>query len=308
MILRIACTVAFLATILASLPADGQVTLARKVLEGRTSTLETNSKTEQKLTIAGMENDTNSEAHVTAKITTGQRDAGGNLKVEEKITAMQIQIKAQGSEYLFDSANPDKSGTSGLEVLRKVHQVQARRKTTRTLDKENKVVAIDYDENALDGLDDNLKNLVKEQFDVEKIKKTENDETARIPATPIAKGDSWEHTSRANLGAGQVLSSKTRYTYEGLIEKGNMNFDRITLKVLSVEYTLEDSPLPLALKSSKLEPVESKGELLFDRALGEVAESSLQMNIKGDIVFTVNDMELPSKLDLKMEVSSMRKE
>lgn len=303
---RTTLTALSLATLIAA-PALAQVKLERKILEGKSTTVDTTTRMEQKLTIAGMDIETTSDTQASLKVTTGKRDADGKLKAEEKFDSLQVQIKAAGSEYLFDSKNPDKTGSSPLESIRKLHQVQARSKTTKVFDKENKLVGIEFEEDLLNGLDDTAKTLVQGQLDPEKMKKSANEESERIPATLINKGDSWDHTTKANLGAGQVMTIVTKYTYDGEIEKGGRKLDKIIFKVNSVDLAFEDSPLPIKLKKSDLKPTESKGELLFDRELGKVVESASQITIKGDLVFTAGDNELPSKLDLKMESTTKLK-
>ena len=74
-----------------------------------------------------------------------------------------------------------------------------------------------------------------------------------------------------------------------------------------MDYSLQDSPLPLTVKSSELKAAESEGVVLFDRDLGQVVESTGSIRITGDITFTVNNMDLPSKLDLKMQSNVARK-
>lgn len=295
-------------TLLLGAPALAQVKLERKIPEGKTYTVEENAKMAQKLTIAGMDVESSSDTQATSKVTTGKRDASGQIKLEEKVGTMQLQIKAAGSEYSFDSANPDKTGESTLEGFRKIHQVQARRKTTKTFDKENKLLKIEYDENALNDVADEIRNLVKDQYDPEKVKKAETDEAGRLPNNAVSKGESWDHTVKTNLGAGQIFTVATKYTYDGEVEKGGRKLDKITHQIKSVEFTLEDSPLPFTLKSSELKPSDSKGEILFDRASGMIVESKSALNVKGDLVFVINGTELPSKLELKMETSTVRKE
>jgi hypothetical protein len=124
----------------------------------------------------------------------------------------------------------------------------------------------------------------------------------------LKKGDTWERTSKMNLGGGQVLTVTTRYTYEGEIEKEGRKLDRITSKSLTVDFALEpDSPLPLTVKSSELKPSESKGEILFDRALGQAVETSGSVTIVGNMTFVIMGNELPSKLNLTMESSTVVK-
>lgn len=287
--------------------AMAQVKLERKIQEGSTRISENVTRVEQKLTIAGMETETESDSRVTVKVTSGKRDDSGNIRVQEKIENMMIISKIQGTEYVFDSSNPDKTSGSALEMMRPVHKAMSGRTTTTVWDKDNKISQIEFDQDALNGLSDEIRNLMKDDLDPEKLKKAANEELERIPVEAVKKGDAWERTSKRSLGAGQMLTSTTRYTYEGEVEKDGKKLDKITSKVLSVDLTLEDSPLPLTIKSTDLKATESKGETLFDRKLGQAISTSSSIRIVGDITFVINNMELPSKLDLKMESSSQPK-
>ncbi|HEY2251352.1 MAG TPA: DUF6263 family protein [Planctomycetaceae bacterium] len=289
-------------------PALAQVKFERKFQEGSTKTSEVTTRTEQKLTINGMETETESDARITVTSTTGKRDDSGNIRVQEKITGLMITTKVQGTEYVFDSSNPDKAGGSALEILRPVHKLLSGRTSTSVYDKGNKIAQVEFDQDPLAGLSDDVRKLVKDEFDAEKIKKNANEEMERIPTEAVKKGDAWERTTKRSLGAGQILTATTRFTYEGEIQKDGKTLDKITSKVLSVDLTLEDSPLPLTIKSTDLKPTESKGELLFDRKLGSTVSGTSSVRIVGDITFVINNMELPSKLDLKMETASQPKE
>jgi hypothetical protein len=291
-----------------SAPSLAQVKLERKIQEGSTRSAEQVTRVEQKLTIAGMETDTESDSRVTVKTTAGKRDGSGNIRVQEKIESLMITTKIQGTEYVFDSSNPDKTSGSALEMMRPLHKAMIGRTTTTVFDKDNKISQVEFDQDALNGLPDEVRNLVKDEFDVEKIKKAANEEIDRIPQEAIKKGDEWERTSKRNLGAGQILTVTSRFTYEGEVEKNGKKLDKVTSKVLSVDLTLEDSPLPFTIKSTDLKAVESKGEFLFDRNLGQAISSSSSVRIVGDLTFVINNMDLPSKLDLKMETSSQPKE
>jgi hypothetical protein len=121
---------------------SAQVKLERKYADGASYTAETTGRVEQKLTIAGMDTETNSETRTTVKATIGKRDVGGMLRIEQKIEAMQISMAVQGQNYSFDSANPDNKGSSQLEILRDIHKALARRVSTTVLDKDNRVYAI----------------------------------------------------------------------------------------------------------------------------------------------------------------------
>jgi hypothetical protein len=290
-------------------PALAQVKLEHKLAESKTTRSEVTSRTTQKLTIAGMEIDTESDARTTVKVTTGKRDDGGHLKAQTKVEGLQLTVKVQGTDYVFDSSNPDNAGGSALEILRPLHKAILQRVTTSTHDKDNKIVQIEFDQDPLNGLSDDSRKLFKSQFDVENIKATANQELDRISSEPVKTGDSWERTSKLNLEGGQTMTMTTRYTYLGETEKNGRKLDKIETKVLSVDYGLAaDSSLPLMLKSSDLKTSDSKGELLFDREAGEIVYSSSTLHITGDILFAANNVDLPAKLDLKIESSSQPKE
>lgn len=287
--------------------AHGQVKLERKYKEGSNRTVEVSTNLEQTLVIAGMNTETASETRMTVTSNVGKRDAAGQLRIDETINAMQITTKVMGSEYSFDSSNPDKVGSSPLEMLRPIHKALAGRKTTTVYNKNNEVVAVDFDQNLLNNAPEQVRNLVKGQLDAEQMKKTANEELQRLPSEPVKVGDTWERTSKANLGAGQIMTSTMKYTYEGEKEKNGKKLDKITFKTLSVDFGLEDSPLPLSVKSSDLKPAESDGELWFDREAGIVVEQTAMVRIKGDITFVINNNDVPSQLDLKIQSSSMPK-
>jgi surface antigen len=281
--------------------AFGQVKFERKYEEDSRFAAESTSHVEQKLTIAGMEQDTSSDSRSVVQATVGKRDVGGMLKIQQKPESMQINMTVMGQNYSFDSNSPDTKGTSALEILRDVHKALAKRMTTTVLDKENRVYAIESDQDVLSGVPAELQPLIKGQLDPENLKKAANQEIDTLPTEPVNKGDSWQRAQSANLGAGQVMTFQNKFTYEGTVEKNGKTLDKIVLKTLSVDFALQDSPLPLKLKGSELKATESEGTILFDREIGQVVETTNSIRIEGEITFAINDMDLPAKLDLKMQ-------
>jgi len=287
-----------------SAPAYSQVKLERKIQEGTTYTASTQTQIEQKLTIAGMDTDTNVDTRAKSKATVGKRDGLGMLRVHEKVESLQVNMSAQGQQYTFDSTNPDNKGDSALEFVRDIHKAIAGSVTTIVYDKNNRVHAVEKDENLFGALPEQAQQLVNGQIDPEQLKKTANEELDKLPTDPVEKGEKWVRTENANFGAGQLMTFQTEYTYQGTIQKDGRTLDKITSKITSVKFDLQDSPLPLKLKGSELKAAESEGTMLFDRELGRFVESTSSTRITGDIAFTLNDMELPSKLDLKMKATA----
>ena len=231
----------------------------------------------------------------------------GKLRVKEKAESLQISLDVMGMKYDFDSANPDNKGGSPLEILRDVHKALMRRTTTIVFDKSDKAVAIETDEDTLGTLPAEVQSLVKSQLDPETLKTEANEAIDQIKRDPINKGDTWQRVKTTNFGAGQLMDFKTEYTYEGTVEKDGKTLDKITSKNLSVTFALDNSPLPFTLKSADLKSPESEGLILFDRERGQVVESTSNVRVTGDIIFSYNGNDLPAVLDLKMQSATIVK-
>jgi hypothetical protein len=287
-----------LALIVAS-PGHAQVRLDRKYVEGASYTTETVSQVAQTLTIAGMPTETSADTRVVSKVATGKRESDGTLRVKDTTEAMQVTISAQGSNYTFDSKMPDNQGSSALEILREIHKGIVGHTSTTILNRENQIQSIEFDQNLLGSLAPETQALVKSQLDPEYLKRVAIQDNERLPSNAVRKGDNWVRTENTNFGAGQMMTFQTEYTYQGTIETDGKTLDRITSKTLSVAYSIQDSPLPLTLKSSDLK-AESDGELLFDRERGRVIDSRSTVRITGNLVLVAGGQDLPSQLDLKI--------
>jgi hypothetical protein len=303
-------TLSMIVCVLAGLSSSAlaQVKFEHKVAESRTKKTEVVSHTTQRLTIAGQDIDTESDSRTTIRSAAGKRDSGGNLKVQSNVEDLQVTLKVQGTEYVFDSANPDKTSGSQFEILRPMHRATLRRTTTTTFNGDNKVAQIEFDQDPLNDIPDETRKLFQKQFDVEVIKETANQELDRFPMEAVKVGETWDRTSKLNLEGGQIMTLSTRYKYVGPTERDGKKLDKIETEVQSVDYTLApDATLPFTLKASSLKTKDSKGELLFDRQQGEVAHSHARLQILGEISFVINGQDVPAQLDLKIESSSQLK-
>lgn len=296
------CLVAACCTI-----APAQVTLQQKLPEGSKYRLDVESNIVQTLSLAGMDIDTSNRSQGTTLVTVGKRDANGRVVAEHQVESMKVVIEVPGNSYQFDSANPDDRGGSALEVLRDVHKALAKRLTKITYDADNRIEKVDLDLVLLGATPDAIKNLVKDELDPEYLKRTANEELDQVKADPLRPGDTWQRTTTTNFGSGQIMTFKTQYTYDGPVEKDGRQLEKISSKLLDVDFGLQNSPLPFTVKESKLQAAETEGTLLFDRERGQIVESVSKNRISGDLMFVVNNNDLPAKLDLKMEIRQLIK-
>lgn len=287
--------------------AQAQVKLERKLRENSTTVVESSMKLTQNLKIAGMNQDTASHNSRVTRATSGQRDGLGRLKVEERIDELNVSVTTPGAEYLFDSKSPETKGSSPLEAMRPLHKALVQQVVTLVHDKDNALTDVEFDQQFLNGLDPNLQSIIKGQLDPETLKNQAKQKVAQLPTDPVQPGDSWERTESLNLGSGQTMTFRSKYRYEGAVEKDGKTLDKITFDVLEVGFAIENSPVQLQVKGTKLKPEKSGGSILFDRELGNVVEEDETAHVLGTIDFEINGMPLPAELDLKIESKMIRR-
>lgn len=302
-----AATISMCLAVAGSCVAFGQVTLEHKVLEGSKYHLDVETKVAQKLTIGGMEIDTRSDSHGVTLVTVGKRDAAGNVTAGHQVESLQVTIGIPGNDYQFDSTNPDNRGTSALEVVRDMHKALAKRLTKVTYDPSARVEKVESDLVILGSTPEEVKNLVKDELNPEHLKRTANDELDQVTTESVKPGDTWQRTNTVNFGSGQMMTFKTQFTYVGPTEKDGRKLEKISSKVLDVDFSLQNSPLPFTVKDSKLSATESEGAILFDRERGQIVESVSKNRITGELTFTVSNNDLPAKLDLTLDTSQFVK-
>jgi len=288
-----------LSLVVATSGSSAEVRLQQVPRENSQSKITLSTTINQTLTLAGMDLVTSAQSEMVMSLKSGKRSADGRLAVESKIDSMLSTQEVQGQTYTFDSTNPDQKGTSPLEFLRELHKAAIGQVTTTIYGKDNRVVEVSLNKNIADNLPEQAKGLVKDLLDPAYLKQTNNQDLDRLPTQAVAKGDTWTRTQIVGFGAGQTMTFEIQYTYEGVVDRNGKQLDKITSKSLSVDFKIENSSLPLKLKSSKLTP-SGKTELYFDRSQAAVVLAISNGRVAGDLVFEANGMELPAKLDLKM--------
>lgn len=294
---------AFIAVMVSSHVASAQVTLERKYPEGTKSVVQTDTKSTQTLTLAGMDIDTKSSMFMVATTTIGTREADGTLRIEEKASTMQSELSLPGGITLqFDSANPDKKADNPLlEPILDVFRAAYRLPVTVIVDAQNKITDVKLPE----GEYEKLPEAAKDRFEPESRKKATERLLEYLPDGPVKKGDTWERFSEMNLGSGQMMSFRTKYEYAGTVEEDGKTFDKITGKATEVSFAINGNAM-LQVTKSDLKITESENTYIFDRELGSVSKRSSKVRIVGPLTLVINGAELPGKVDLTIEEKTSR--
>jgi hypothetical protein len=279
-------------------------TLVLKTTPNSKAVYQTESKTEQVLTIADQNIDTKANSFLVTTHTTGDRAADGSVTVTEKHDVLQTTLQLPGIEFQFDSANPDQEpAIPQLKPMAEALRTSFKTPVTTVVEKDGKIREVSIPEAARANLDPMFKSL----FEPEKMKKAVTQARAVLPDKPVSAGESWERTVDVNLDSSQTLSFVLQLTYTGTVEKDGKMLQRITSRPVSVSYTMAaDSPSPLKVTQSDLKVTESEGELLFDQAAGVTIKDHSRVRIEGPMKFSIGGQELDGKVNLQIVKTSTR--
>lgn len=292
--------------------AQAQVKLEYKYPEGRKSSYRASIKTHQVLSILGMDVETEADQSTVSSEAVGKRNADGTLPLTQKIESVRAQLSLPGGINVnFDSADPNaKIDNPQVAFLGEVFKALVGVSYTVVLDPKNKAKFVEGTETfdaALDKLDPKAAAVLRGRLGAEKLKRSFEEEHSDLPEVLARPGETWETTKVMDLEADQSLTFRNRYEYLGTVEKDGKQLDKIGVRALSVVYAVDPkSPSPLKVNKSDLKIDSSEGTILFDREAGQTVESKSVTRIKGDLTLVLNDKELPSTLDLTLDVAAVR--
>ncbi len=285
---------------------NAQVRLVHKLPNGIASTNTTAIKTDQTLTIAGMNVETGATQQLVISSTNGNRGADGKITVHHKIDVLKADVTIAGQQLSFDSANPDAPppGTA-IDSMLDVFKAMSKSEWTTVHGPDNRVLEVNGRDEALASLPEAVREATKALMEPKYLAQQANDQMARIPTQPVSPGDRWGLNSSLRLEAGQTLAFTAEYTYEGVVSYDGRAVHKITAKTTDVGYDMAaNAPGPLKYVNSDLSVADSEGTILFDNELGRVVSSRSKVQIEGPMTFEINGQQLPAQLDLTLENST----
>jgi hypothetical protein len=277
--------------------AGAQEKLSHKFVEGRKVVYQTEQKTEQTLTIAGMDIETKSTVFAKSSHTLGKREADGTIRQTEKNESMQVDMSLPGGlSFQFDSGNPDKApDNAALEPLAKLLRLSFQMSSTSVFDRDNKLKTVEAPAELVAQVDPMFQSL----FSAENLKKQVDTHLKFLPDDAVKPGDKWERNLEPEIGGGQTFFFLYEYQYTGIVEKDGRKLHRIVPKPLTVSYAMDpNAQSPLKVINSDLKIADAEGEILFDQERGTTHLRQGKTHIVGPMTFSVNGMELPGKVDL----------
>jgi hypothetical protein len=298
--------------------ASAQVKLEQKFVEGSQARYRITAKSHQILDIGRMKVETQSEESGTIRWTVGTRDPDGTMAVRQTLEAVRAELNLPGGLGLaFDSANPEaKDDNPALAVFRDIYRGAVGLEVTFVLDKDKRVKEVRDAEKALrkiEELNPAAADQIKTRLDPDRLKAAFTQQVNLFPPTPVRTGETWDRTEVFDLAGGQSLSFQVRYEYLGTVEQNGVTLDKIGAKAQELTYTVLDpkaEPSVTVKKNEKGQLVialaieSSDGTVLFDRKKGAVVESRRVDHITGEMTLMVGGKELPTKLDLTLDLAA----
>jgi hypothetical protein len=260
-------------------------------------------KTDQVLTLAGMPLETHGDTFMAMQEKVVGESSTGGWKFEGKFTLVQSDLELPGGlKVSFNSNNPAQANTQGeLGMIVDALKATAGAKWVAETNAEQEITKMQY----IDDPFANVNEMLKGDASPEAIKKRRKTELDRYPSDPVKPGDTWTRTEESDLGGGQTITLEKEYTYAGSEERDGGTFDKVTVKVLSVEYEMDEaSPSPAKVTESELKVAESEGTYWYDRQMQAFSEVNDKVRMTGTLALEVNDQKLPGELDLTIDATA----
>lgn len=272
-------------------------TFAFKQAPGTTAKYQREQKTDQVLTIAGMDIETKSSSFAMLSFAAGEKAADESLEVTERYDVLQSELSIVGMTYQFDSANPDQAPPAGFEPVANIVRATFQTPVTTVYAGDGSVREVKIPAEKLANIDP----MFAELFNVDRRKKSASQQREMLPKKAVDVGDTWEQTIDAELGGGQTLTFGLKYEYTGPVQENGQTLQRVQVRHASVAYRMDpNSPSPLKITDSELAVKETEGEILFDNARGVIVREGSKVVIEGTLKLLAGGQELPGKLALTL--------
>jgi len=217
----------------------------------------------------------------------------GKWEIKQEIEGVQMKIDIAGNPVSFDSTQENPPGGTNTALAEFFKALKGSAFTLTFDPKTMKVVKVD-------GRDEFLKKLATANTQLEPLlKKILSEDALKEMADPVfgvlptgskKAGDTWEATSKLNLGPIGSYANKYVYTLKGP-EPNNKDLEVINVAT-TLTYTAptdSDPALPFKIKSSTLQTKEKQdpGKIVFNMAKGRLESADIKLQVSGSLTIEI---------------------
>jgi hypothetical protein len=226
--------------------------------------------------------------------------------VEQKIIGVKMNINIGGNNIPYNSQDKDQPANPLTDFFAALKDA----KFTLTISKKDddkefmKITKIDGRKEFIDKLvktNMQLDALLKQILSEDALKQMADPTFAAIPTTKalrdkgVKKGDSWENTSKLDMGPIGTYITKSKYTVED-VDKKTAKIGVIT----SLDYeapTAKSGALPFEITKGKLTGKDGKGTIVFNIEKGYIESSEMNLTLNGTLTITIAGQPTEVTLD-----------
>ncbi len=236
------------------------------------------------------------------KWTAEEKNKDGDYVVTQEIVGLKMNINIGGNTIPYDSTDKNQPANPMTDFFKALLGL----KLKLTISPKMEVKGIEGQEEFVKKLantNPQMETLLKNILSKDALQQMAEPTWGALPDKGVAKGDTWTKPSVLKLGPIGTYSTKFTYTYEGVDEKTKL--DRIKIKSELTYTKPEDKTgLPFVIKDATLASTSGSGYALFDRTKGRFTESSMQMELKGDLTIEVAAQETKVTLTQTQDAKS----
>lgn len=205
------------------------------------------------------------------------------VTLTQKIVGVQMDIDIGGQKISFDSTKEKQPNNNLNDFFNALKDSEF----TITLDTEKmKVTKVEGREKFLEKLvktNPQMKPLLDQILSEQALTEMAEPAFAAVPGKEVKKGDTWERSSKLDMGPIGKFENTYKYTYEGPQDK---------LEKIRVESSLKfQAPadqggvggLPFKIKQADLKSSSAAGTVLFNATAGRVEKSDMTVDLKGNL-------------------------
>lgn len=281
--------------------ANAEVDLSWKFVKDKVFYQKLRTITEQKMKVQQTNVDQKQEQEFVFSWKVDEVDAS-KIVLTQKIEAVMMKINISNNEIKYDSQAKDAADNPLASFFKPLIGSSF----TITLDPNTmKVIKVGGREEFVKKLTDanpQMKALLSSILSEEQLKQMSEPAFTLVPdkGKKVKPGDTWERATTMKMGPIGSYQANYKYTYDGPEVKDGKTLQKISMKT-TLNYTKPDakeaSGLPFKITDGKLETREATGTIWFDNEAGRVADSTMDVKLKGTLKVTVSDQEADVELE-----------
>jgi hypothetical protein len=275
----------FLALAVPVLAQDKPVTLKWKFVKDQPIYQEMKTETKQTMKVMGSDV-TQSQDQTFYFSWTPKEQKGDDWTIVQKILGVKMKIDIGGTKVEYDSTAAAPAGNPLADFFQKLVGSEF----TITVNKENKVTKVEGREAFLQkliGANPQMEGLLKQILSEDALKEMAEPTFGVIPAKEIKKGDTWERTSKLDMGPIGSYQNTYKYTYdgEGADKLHTIKVDTTVKYVPPADSAMQGgaNALPFKIKSAELKSSNATGTVKFNAEKGRVESSDMKLDLKGEL-------------------------